>query len=53
MTHQFSCVVDGCDFRAEGESEEEVLEQVREHAEENHPDVDVDEQEVRNGIQQV
>lgn len=51
MPRQFSCVVEGCDFTAEGVTEEEVLEQVQEHANAEHPDVDVEESMVRENIE--
>ncbi|MFC7155926.1 DUF1059 domain-containing protein [Halomarina halobia] len=53
MAYQFDCIVDGCDFRAEGDSEEEVMNEVQEHARNEHPDMDVDEQQIRDNIQQV
>ena len=41
MKERFKCVVDGCDFTAEGETEEEALEELEKHSRDRHPDLDV------------
>ena len=43
MSHELSCVIDGCDAEISDGSEEEVLERAAEHAEEAHPDLELDE----------
>ena len=53
MAYQFDCMVDGCDHTMRGDTEDEVVEQAREHAQNHHPDMDFDEQQVRNNTQQV
>lgn len=53
MAQQFECVVDGCDFTARGDTEDEVMEQVEQHRRGNHPDLDVSEDEVRRNIRTV
>lgn len=53
MAQQFECVADGCDFTARGNTEDEVMEQVEQHRQENHPNMDVSEDEVRQNIHAV
>lgn len=44
MSHELSCVIDGCDAEISEGSEEEVLEKAAEHAEEEHPDLELDDE---------
>lgn len=42
MSKQLDCIIEGCDASVEGETEEDILEQVEEHAAAAHPDVELD-----------
>lgn len=42
MSKQLDCVIEGCNATVEGETEEDILEQVEEHAATAHPDLDLD-----------
>jgi len=46
MTQQVECIVDGCHGVCTGESEEEVLDEVKAHVEDAHPDLTLDEETV-------
>ena len=48
MTKRLDCVVDGCDATIEGESEDEVMAQAQEHAQSEHPDMDIDDETADN-----
>lgn len=52
MPRQFSCVIDGCDFIAEGVTEEDVLEQIQTHVNQEHPNTSEEESMVRENIEQ-
>lgn len=53
MGYQFECTVDGCDYVAEGETEEEVVEQITDHVREEHPEVDAEEAMTQESPRQV
>lgn len=42
MTLELVCPVDGCDATCSGETEDDILEQATEHAEDAHPDLELD-----------
>lgn len=46
MSHDLSCVIDGCDASISEDTEEEVLEKAKAHAEEAHPDLELDDETV-------
>lgn len=46
MTLQLECPVDGCAGTCEGDSEEAVLEQAKDHVANAHPDLDLDDETV-------
>lgn len=46
MSKRLECVIDGCDATVEADTEAEVMEQVREHAADAHPDLELDEETV-------
>lgn len=46
MTKHLDCVVDGCDASIEAESETAVMERAQAHAQEEHPDLTLDEETV-------
>lgn len=48
MSKQLDCIVDGCDATIEGESKEEIVGKVTEHAQGEHPDVELDDETVAN-----
>lgn len=48
MTKRLNCIVEGCHATIEGESEEEVMGKATEHAQEEHPDVELDDETVGN-----
>ncbi len=56
MTKRLECVVEGCDAVIEAETEDEVMDQASAHAEDAHPEMDLDEAAVasiRESIQDV
>lgn len=46
MTQRVECIVDGCTGVCEGETEDEVLEEVEAHVHDAHPDLTLDEETV-------
>lgn len=56
MAKKLECIVEGCSATIEGESEEEVMGRATEHAQNTHPDVELDDETVerlRSNIQDV
>lgn len=56
MSRELDCVIDGCDASINEETEEEVLEAAEKHAEDAHPDLELDDETVetiRDNIQEV
>ena len=51
MAYRLPCVVDSCEFDAEGESEDGVVERAKEHAAEEHPASETDERELRRNVE--
>lgn len=53
MTKRLDCIIDGCDATIEGETKEEIVGKATEHAQEEHPDVELDDEtvtEIRSNI---
>lgn len=46
MARELDCVVDGCEASITEETEEAVLEAAEQHAAEEHPDLELDEETV-------
>lgn len=46
MTKKLECMVEGCDATIEGETEEEVVGKATEHAQEEHPDLELNDETV-------
>lgn len=56
MTKRLDCIVDGCHETFEGDTEEEVMGKAAEHAQNAHPDIDLDDemmQSIRTNIRDV
>lgn len=56
MSYELNCVIDGCDASITEESEEEVLETAGQHAEEAHPNLELDDETlatIRSNINEV
>ncbi|MFT4923347.1 MAG: putative small metal-binding protein [Haloarculaceae archaeon] len=56
MTKRLECVIEGCDAAIEAETEEEVLAHAEEHAGEEHPDLELDDdtvETIQSAIQDV
>lgn len=48
MAKRLECIVEGCHATIEAESEEEVMSQATEHAQEKHPDLELDDEMAAN-----
>lgn len=46
MAKEVECIVDGCTGVCSGETEEEVMEEVKVHVQDAHPDLTLDEETV-------
>ena len=46
MARELHCVVDGCQATITAETDEEILDVAEEHAAEEHPDLELDEETV-------
>ncbi|MFC6963163.1 DUF1059 domain-containing protein [Halocatena marina] len=53
MTQQFDCLIEDCDFTARGETEDELMMQIEQHRQGNHPQLDVSEEEIRRNIRTI
>jgi len=52
MANQFECTQDGCDFMVRANSEDEVIQHVREHAQDKHG-MSMQAADVRSGMESV
>lgn len=48
MAKRLDCIVEGCHATIEGETEEEIMEKATEHAQEKHPDLELDDEMASN-----
>ncbi len=48
MAKRLECIVEGCHATIEGETEEEVMGKATEHAQEKHPDLELDDETAAN-----
>lgn len=56
MTMRLDCPLEGCHASIEADTEEAIMAQVGDHAEDAHPDLELDEETVesiRSGIQEL
>lgn len=56
MTKRLDCFVEGCHETIEGETEEEVVGKATEHAQNEHPDLELDDEtvmEIKSNIKDV
>lgn len=56
MTKRLECIVEGCHATIEGETDEEIVGKATEHAQNKHPDVELDDEtveDIRSNIEDV
>lgn len=56
MPRHLECMVDGCDAVIEADTDDQIIEQAKEHARNEHPDMEMDEEterELRSNIETI